>query len=429
MERAFNESATKSLRGREQQKKLRKAAADGTPIHKVFPAWLRLSKDKKTIVTIPEKAAVVRLVYQWASQGMGINPILGRLHREGVRPIGRSGKWCHSYVAKLLADRAVMCEYQGHSTEDGRRVKVGDPVPDYFPAIVSKEEWFRVRAAVTTRGKKERGRRGHGVANLFTGLIRDARDGQAMHLTYSGHSRVNNSHVLVSYGVRNGVPDAVDKPFPYDFLEHAFLKLVRELKAEDFRPRPEGQRASELAGLEARERELQASVDAMKQHVREKGASEPVLELLDQFEAERKKVAADMEALRAADDRPEVLAETQSMAELHDATTGEERELLRMRIKAKVKQLVAEMWLVAWDVGNRRLVELQIFFTNGQVRQMFFEWVRKGAGRGAIAAVTSNQFREGRIVGPGGPPPPTADLRNYRDPSFGGWYEGAGPPR
>jgi hypothetical protein len=137
------------------------------------------------------------------------------------------------------------------------------------------------------------------------------------------------------------------------------------------------------------------------------------------------------EALKSAsvNDQHSALSETQNLSMLHDSTAGEERELPRMRIKAKVKKLVAEMWLVAWDVGNRRLAELQIFFTNGQVRQMFFEWVRKGAGRGAIAAVTSNQFLEGRIVGPGGPPPPTADLRNYRDPSFGGWYEGAGPPR
>src|SRR5262249_26343375 len=139
--------------------------------------------------------------------------------------------WTDSYVGSLLRNKAVTGEFQPHvmkmvpvnpSEPDGpmtlKRVPHGEPVKGYFPVIITEQQWHAVRQAVKGRGK-ELGRKGVGVANLFTGLFRDARDGEMLHLCYTGSSRKNNTRVLLSYGVRSGVSGTPRLPFPYDFVE------------------------------------------------------------------------------------------------------------------------------------------------------------------------------------------------------------------
>ena len=43
--------------------------------------------------------------------------------------------WQMSYVSKILTNRAVVGEYQPHTKTGGRRVPVGEPISDYFPAV------------------------------------------------------------------------------------------------------------------------------------------------------------------------------------------------------------------------------------------------------------------------------------------------------
>jgi hypothetical protein len=150
------------------------------------------------------------------------------LNQQGTRPIANNIRkekltdfWSRSYVAKILADKAVTGEYQPHVMKDGKRVPHGDPRPDYFPEVIPQKQRYAVRQAVKERGKKL-GPKGVGVASLFTSLIRDARDGETMHLCYSGSSRKNNTRVLVSSGCRNGKPGSVYLPFAHDFLRRLF---------------------------------------------------------------------------------------------------------------------------------------------------------------------------------------------------------------
>src|SRR5262249_7485054 len=182
--RAYNESATKSMRGREYWTAARAKLADAKPkpIHKVPPAWLRLSADRQRFEEIPENVKAVRLIYRWAADGLGMDMIAKRLNAEAIPPIGKRDSWRRSYVAKLLNDRSAIGEYHPHRREEVpiaptapegptrlRRVPHGDAIAGYFPPIIPEPLFYRVRGIISSR-KVEPGPKGLGVTNLFTGL-------------------------------------------------------------------------------------------------------------------------------------------------------------------------------------------------------------------------------------------------------------------
>src|SRR5262249_30253606 len=162
------------------------------------------------------------------------------------------------------SERSLLGEYQPHTRVNGKRVPLGEPVKGYFPTVIPEAEWYRVRAAIKGRGK-DVGPTGVGVASLFTGLIRDARDGQTMHLVYScGSANKGNTRALVSYGCRIGEPGSVHMAFPYDAVERAFLATVAELKAADIlRAKTDGAEA-ELASLSAQLDEVEGKIAAVQ---------------------------------------------------------------------------------------------------------------------------------------------------------------------
>ena len=49
-------------------------------------------------------------------------------------------------------------------------------MPNYYPVIITEQEWFAARAAMAARRNKA-GRPGKTTLNVFSGLLHDARDG------------------------------------------------------------------------------------------------------------------------------------------------------------------------------------------------------------------------------------------------------------
>jgi DNA invertase Pin-like site-specific DNA recombinase len=417
MLRAYSESATKSMRGREYWKGKRAEATEKKkPIHKVLPAWLRLSKDRQQIEVIPEAEKAIKLIYKWAGEGLGLNAITARLNEEGIKPIGNNIRrtvlktsWRRSYVAKLLQEKTVVGEFQPHVLNDGKRVPQGDPIPDYFPQVISEEEWYRVRQAVRNRGK-ELGPKGVGIASLFTGLIHDARDGQKMHLVYAGSSRKNNTRTVLSYGTRNGEPGSMRLPFPYDAVEKAFLRLVRELKVSDLSSDNLEKQEQEMATVAGKLKELEEKISAVQERAMKEKGIDALFGLLERLDKERKETAAELERLKTAagNQRPAVLEDAQSLIDLLEQVEGEELISLRTKVKARIKQLISEVWMLVWDATPTiRVAEADIFFNTGKVKGFVLVWFRKGKLRGHVAG-------GGSLLVAAGKPMRSDDLREYR---------------
>lgn len=174
MERAHEESKTKSIRVGAAWKNKRAKAAAGEPMTARCPAWLRLTSDRQRYEIISERVKIVQQIFAETVSGVGMYSVAMRLNRMSVPAfVGKNG-WHQSYIAKTLANRSVLGEFQPHIRVAGKRVPDGEPLVDYFPPIVSEELFYRAQHAKSARRVGGSGRKGRGYANLFTGLARCA---------------------------------------------------------------------------------------------------------------------------------------------------------------------------------------------------------------------------------------------------------------
>lgn len=304
-----------------------------------------------------------------------------------------------------------------------KRLPQGDAIPNYFPAIITEKEFYRVRQGCNAR-RKEKGPRGKvGIANLFTGLLRDARDGQTMHLQYRGSALKANTRVLVSYGTRNAEIGSEFTPFPYDAVERAFLKWVRDVKAGDITVGPENDFVDELAALSGKVHEIDQKINTVQKRIMQSGEGiDALVTMLERLSKERKEKAANCERLKAqqAHSQPAALQETQSLADLLANASTEQQFELRLKIRSRIKQIVAEMWLFPWDVTPMiRAAEIQVVLHSGKVWGLCLAWLRRGKHRGLISGI-------GAVIARPGQDSHLADklLRDYRtNPSVHEYFE------
>ncbi len=151
-----------------------RARTEGHKQTRKCPAWLRLNPERTAYV--PDKTAVkaVRRIFELALAGHGKNVIVRRLNQDGIKPIGRARIWHGSYVEKILTNDAVIGIGRPGRIEhkDGKKRRVlDDPIPSYYPAVIDRALFEKVRRARATR-LIPAGRKGEAFSNLFTGLVR-----------------------------------------------------------------------------------------------------------------------------------------------------------------------------------------------------------------------------------------------------------------
>jgi DNA invertase Pin-like site-specific DNA recombinase len=232
MERAHEESKTKGLRVGAAWKQKRARAAQGQPMTARCPAWLRLTTDRRTYELILDRAELVRQIFADSATGLGMYSIATRLNKAGVPAfVGKNG-WHRSYIAKTLANRAVLGEFQPHVKIDGDRVPEGEPIAEYFPAIVSEELFFQAQHGRSQRkaGGAGSGRKGPGYTNLFTGLARCAYCNSTIAFENKGAGSRGGSYLVCGDAQRGRGCEATR--WRYQDFETSFLAFVEELDLE-----------------------------------------------------------------------------------------------------------------------------------------------------------------------------------------------------
>lgn len=172
--RANDESRTKVDRlTRAWEQKRLKAVEGGVPMTAVCPGWLRLAKDRRSFEPIPERVKLVKLMFWLSLRGWGKQRIARLLQTHKVPTWGVKGKaansWHHSYVQKILMNRAVLGEHVLWAKRDGVRTPVTEPLKGYYPPVIDPTVFVRVQA----RGPGPKGPLGKNLHNLFRGLVYD----------------------------------------------------------------------------------------------------------------------------------------------------------------------------------------------------------------------------------------------------------------
>lgn len=160
--------------GKAWRKKRDDLAASGKRLTQRTVGWI----DAQTWKPISERVRIVKRIFKLYDEGHGISTIVRQFNREKVPTWGdkrhnKQGDWNSSYVSQLLHSRAVIGEFQPHvcqSAESGsyyRRSKAGEPIANYYPAIVDRDLFFRVQGKLGNSKKTAKTDR---IGNLFSGV-------------------------------------------------------------------------------------------------------------------------------------------------------------------------------------------------------------------------------------------------------------------
>ena len=226
MMRSHEESAMKAHRLREVWK-AKRGKIGKEKLTSTCPHWLKLNPERTAYVEIPERVKIVRRIYDMSLEGHGIEPIARTLNEEAIPVWGRGkrkGKgWHYSYILRILRSRAVLGEVQPGRWVNGKTVPDGDPVPDYFPAVIDLPTWNK---AQTRRLTVTPGRQGERLSNLFSGLAYDGYTGLTMRHNRSNDYRTS-SYLVSDYGRMKRKAKAVR--WRYEWFEQWFLDYIIRL--------------------------------------------------------------------------------------------------------------------------------------------------------------------------------------------------------
>lgn len=194
------------------------------------PAWLSLSFDRTRFVSKPTHTEIINRIFQETASGIGAYVLARRLNSEGVPSIGPSPKWIPSSISKILRNRAVLGEYQAKSVQSGKRTDVGEPVPGYYPRMISDELFDRVQIILSSNLRRNRGRKGTAFTNLFSGLLYCGKCGSRMRFE-NGSQRS-----IVCLASRPTNRNQHSERWNYSVFEAAVIRLIHVPELHDLWP-------------------------------------------------------------------------------------------------------------------------------------------------------------------------------------------------
>jgi DNA invertase Pin-like site-specific DNA recombinase len=370
LSRGNSESRMKSQRlGAAWEKKRAAARDEGKLLTHCLPPWVE--DHNGTLVAIPEKAAAIRRIFALAGQGFGASRIVGQLVAEKVPTIhdipnrrGQRSTWLRSYISQLLNDRRAVGEFQMKGKRG--REKIGPPAIDYFPRIISEGEWQRARAGVNARrvnGFKGRGSYDKGFVNLFTSLLRDARDGgSSYNVTVVCPSKRGVQHRVLRNLSQDG--RAPCRSYPHDVFEWGILQMLHEIDPAEVLDQTEKPDVRLVIAAELER--VNSQVASVKENIIKGGEVSALADVLRELEARQRELAERDEAARQQAARPLVEAWTETKSLMTTLREAPDPHDARLRLRAALRRIVASIWVLIVPRGRVRLAAVQIYFADGK---------------------------------------------------------------
>jgi DNA invertase Pin-like site-specific DNA recombinase len=358
--RANDESEAKSGRLKSAWDRKRARIAEGTPLTSRAPAWLKLSDDRSRFDVIAERADLVQRMFDMTLAGAGQNKIASTLNEEGHAPWGRGKFWHRSYVAKILANPAVIGAFQPHLIEynDSRkRRKPLEIIEGYYPAIVSTHTFLEVQALKQSHTAPQRGRHAHApVSHVLAGLAVCPKCGTSMARVAKG---ARSRPAYVCSRAKSGA-GCDYKSVKCELIEYA---LLQGLPA----------RLRELEGATGPEAGLDDAIIAAAGSV--SGLQERIDVLLDNLSFERS--PAMVQRLRDTEVDLQVAQEAlQSLVERQAAVTGLTVQARVQRVLEALQPIEGEPSVPVINQALRRIFRKAVIdYSTGRIE---LEWTHGG---------------------------------------------------
>lgn len=389
MSRAHEESAIKAKRMKSAWSGKRERIAH----HKITargPEWLTLSEDKTHFIPIPERVEIIRRIFREKLNGKSTRTIAYELNQQtawipvGLRQKNGPGGWRDSYIQKILRSRAVIGEFQPHQmTESEGRKPAGEPIPDYFPAIVPQDLFYKVQKRFDENKEKagNGGGRNSKVCNLFAYLSKCGYCGQPMNFISKGPS--SNGHYLLCDTARRGnrqadkqgIASCKRRYVRYGEFEELILTYCKGLNPGDLLPGNEERESTlnimkgQLLTAQGKAKEAASKVDnlgdtiattasaAVRQTLEKKLAE--ALEQQSTHEAEARQLSQEIDRQSHAHD--DTGAQLESLRELLSylkESNGDELIDVRRRLREALRGLIDK--IEVYPVGRIPVTEERI---------------------------------------------------------------------
>jgi DNA invertase Pin-like site-specific DNA recombinase len=328
--RANRESARKAqlvadAKARKKQR-LIQHGIQGEPYTRQTPAWIRWSEDAKRYELIPERAALVREIFERADTGHGIDRIAKDFNQRGIDTWGgrpgqrKADHWRGSYIRKILLNTAPIGTFTPHTTTHdevtrARRDQPMAPVENMFPAAVPEDLYWRVHRRLSTTAARGRNA-GREPKSLVAGLMHCANCGHAV-------TRVSKGEYVYLVCSRANMRAANCKylAVPYPLVEEALRTNAKALIAA-------APRGKSTAALEKHIDALQANADRLENHTFEladlaaRERSVAARRRLSAAETELRDLQRDLRELRAQRDTLTTASVRDRLKAVQDTLTG-----------------------------------------------------------------------------------------------------------
>lgn len=270
----------------------RRAREEGRRLTKRCPAWLE-PRDGSFEVR-EDRAAVVRQIFEWTLRGHGKAAIARKLNQKEVAPFGSAAGWHPSYIQKIIHNPAVIGVYQPMKRAqkfEKARTEAGDPIADYFPAIVEESVFYAVKnmkPAPSGKGKAP-------LRNVLSGIAFCAKCGGKLHWVNKGPGSKGGTYLACDNARRKRTCDA--KSVRYDAVLDQILAAVkgfREIKQDDSAAK---EREREIDAIGGKIEETEKLIEGLVTKV-ERTESATLERRLGEREAELKTLKAKRQELR-----------------------------------------------------------------------------------------------------------------------------------
>jgi hypothetical protein len=265
-------------------------------------------------------------------------------------------EWNRTSIRRLLTDRACLGEYQPMRGRGKNRVPDGDAIENYYPPIVSPATFHKAGACLSAR-KLGRVGRDSRLVNVFSGLLKDARNGKS----YITGLRVERCgarhHVLLSAHKTQGAAS-----FPFDIFEKAVLSRLKEISPRDLLPVTSAE--DEVLGLSGELKAIEEELVALRASIDLK--YDPELDdALRRKRIKKEKVAALLAQARVKVESPvaEAWGEAQTLLGLLDSAPDPDEA--RLRLRGVLRRVIESIWVLVVAKGRDRVAAVQIFFQDG----------------------------------------------------------------
>jgi DNA invertase Pin-like site-specific DNA recombinase len=360
MQRANEESATKSARIREAYEAKRKLAKEGKAILSGNrPPWLKVNADKTGFEVRPERVAIVKRIIQLIKNGKGKREIARMLEAEKV-PTWAADKdyskvrekrkrqdwgsrWRDNYILEMVKSRALVGELKLMR----RKRDTGEVIKNYYPPVIDEATWQSIqpkKIKLFNAGPQT------DANNLFSGLLFDGynpdfrmkffmlnKDKGYIYLT-SDYATVDPLYLdrrqAIDRGEKPGARPLSGETIRYNEFEAHFLRHFSEI--DIFQALPE-RTPAESSRIGLLENEQKDNAKALANLVKALESGEPsavVMEQINKREATARRLAKELEAATDKERRQKYTMdrfeeEHQHILELLGAETREARLSLR----------------------------------------------------------------------------------------------------